>query len=648
MADPPPPQQQQQQQQQHAVKEQELKINNSLRNRAFESWKLGATAPPARAAAPLPSRVRQAASADAVDYLHTRAAALRNHLACDGRGVLYVLTGAPGAPLVVCEVAASGGGSGGEHHGPPAVSPIAELPPLAACGDAPRPAEAPLDASIAVAYGGGAGGSVGDGSGSSGAPAAARWLLVSEGRGDLRLVAAPPPGAGAPAPAAASAPLYPLRPPAPLAGARPFVLLDALLAAGSSSGGDGSFLLHAFAWAVKEAPGGGPKGRHCEVWALLLRAETDGSGSSGGSSTSAPPPPRLSLVAAELLTASADVPHAAAASARADGGGAALVLAAAPAPDDDDDGVEVVYGHGARPPPTVTTASGLGATGGGGDGGNGGDDEDDDGDDIDPRTLAQAAARLAHLTSDARAGALPRQQWTDVYKESEPDGGGGGDGEQGCEVSLFTAAAGAAEAAAAAAAAAAAGGPAVWRRAATVHGGAHKLLSAQRTCSGGGGLLLGVSDDVDCAVFHVRAVTEGGATGAVAAAAAAGPSLAADHAGLVPALAYVAASKTQRRHTLVAAPGGPVAAAIVEGQRYCYAYGAVARGQAHGLQRVLDMELPGGGRVLGAALVQQPCAPAAAAAADGAAGGASSAAAGRGAVQLLLLTESDVIALRLA
>jgi len=73
----------------------------------------------------------------------------------------------------------------------------------------------------------------------------------------------------------------------------------------------------------------------------------------------------------------------------------------------------------------------------------------------------------------------------------------------------------------------------------------------------------------------------------------------------------------------------------VEGQRYAYTYGAVARDQRHGVQQVVDLALPGGGRVLGAALLQAPCRPAG----GGAAGGA---------VQLVVLTENDVVTFRLA
>jgi hypothetical protein len=46
-------------------------------------------------------------------------------------------------------------------------------------------------------------------------------------------------------------------------------------------------------------------------------------------------------------------------------------------------------------------------------------DEDMGGDesDVDPRTLAQAAARLAKYTSEGVVGALPEQQWADLYNE---------------------------------------------------------------------------------------------------------------------------------------------------------------------------------------------------------------------------------------
>ena len=84
-------------------------INGQLRNRVFESWRLSHDPGPQRSAAPLPAPVRTAAE-DAVDYLHMRAAALRNHLIQSG-GRLYVLAGGAGPGLCVCEVAAGEAGA---------------------------------------------------------------------------------------------------------------------------------------------------------------------------------------------------------------------------------------------------------------------------------------------------------------------------------------------------------------------------------------------------------------------------------------------------------------------------------------------------------------------------------------------------------
>lgn len=75
----------------------------------------------------------------------------------------------------------------------------AELPPLAGDAAAPPPVEAPLDASLAALRDGGNGdGGAGDGGAGAGGGGgtAPRLLLVSEGRGDLRVVELP--GGGAP------------------------------------------------------------------------------------------------------------------------------------------------------------------------------------------------------------------------------------------------------------------------------------------------------------------------------------------------------------------------------------------------------------------------------------------------------------------
>ncbi|KIY97224.1 hypothetical protein MNEG_10739 [Monoraphidium neglectum] len=416
-----------------------LSIDGKLRNRVFDSWRLGHDPGPLRAAAPLPAPVRLAAS-DAVDYLHTRAAALRNHLV-QSAGRFYVLTGAAGGALEVFEVAPGEGGGV-----PLAVVPLAELPALEAADPTTQPAEPPLDASLAAAPLAPLAGAEGG---------AGRLLLVSEGRGDLRAVELREGGA-----VLRSAPLFPLRPRAPLAGVRPFVLLEAFPAAGAGEprrwhgglswvgrpwmgrrwpaalpfggppppglwapGWEAPWgLVHCIVWAVKEAPPGGLSSgarRHCEVWALLLRVESHaGDACEGGA---APPPLSLSLESAQRLQATADVPHACAAAPRA----GALLLAAAPPPDGEEDagahthaGLGAASGgsgaDGAAAPAKQSPSAGEPGTGGAGAGGRGegvdavgegeGGDEEDDGDDVDPRTLAQAVARLAQFTSEEHLG----------------------------------------------------------------------------------------------------------------------------------------------------------------------------------------------------------------------------------------------------
>ena len=72
------------------------------------------------------------------------------------------------------------------------------------------------------------------------------------------------------------------------------------------------------------------------------------------------------------------------------------------------------------------------------------------------------------------------------------------------------------------------------------------------------------------------------------------------HEASVPALAYVVAGKPQRRHLLLAPPGGDVAAALVESSRYAFLYRSSAAKQGTGEQEVADLGPAGG--VLGAAL----------------------------------------------
>ncbi len=102
----------------------------------------------------------------------------------------------------------------------------------------------------------------------------------------------------------------------------------------------------------------------------------------------------------------------------------------------------------------------------------------------------------------ALTGMLPQQQCADLYRETGPDGLGALGSEPSCTLTLFeTSAATAQQPVASTPSAHASHVPAAW----TLSCGPHKLLAAQRCVSGDGAMLLGLSDDVDCAVVRVLA-----------------------------------------------------------------------------------------------------------------------------------------------
>ncbi len=85
------------------------------------------------------------------------------------------------------------------------------------------------------------------------------------------------------------------------------------------------------------------------------------------------------------------------------------------------------------------------------------------------------------------------------------------------------------------------------------------------------------------------------------------------HVGSIPALAYVAAGKTYKRHLLLSnggsgstggAKAGGLAAVLVESQRFMYLYGVTPVGSEYGKQQVIDLSLDDGETVLGARLVE--------------------------------------------
>jgi hypothetical protein len=82
-----------------------LSLNRKLQNSLFESWKLGSDFVQSRSCLQLPGQVYQGAG-DAVDFLHTKASVLRNHL-IESQGRRFVATISDDQSLVLNEVEAS-------------------------------------------------------------------------------------------------------------------------------------------------------------------------------------------------------------------------------------------------------------------------------------------------------------------------------------------------------------------------------------------------------------------------------------------------------------------------------------------------------------------------------------------------------------
>jgi len=96
-----------------------LQLNRRLQNYAFESWKIGSSFVAQRSSLTLPGSVFLGA-ADAVDFVHTRASLLCNHLSAS-QGRFFVVTSGASGCLCIGEVTAS---RTGQHVGP-AVVPVA-------------------------------------------------------------------------------------------------------------------------------------------------------------------------------------------------------------------------------------------------------------------------------------------------------------------------------------------------------------------------------------------------------------------------------------------------------------------------------------------------------------------------------------------
>eukprot|EP00887_Chlorella_sp_A99_P007189 scaffold2.g7189.t1 len=531
-----------------------LDKNVSLQSRHFASWRLASDVVASEdvVALPGPVAVGDEAGGDA-GYVAARNAALHNHLIAQPGGFYSFHTTARGVELCKVDV-------DGQNVALRALCVLDGGEHMSLDGPALQPTAIEVQ---------------GRPPGAAEAPAQPA-LLVSRGLGDLALAVLP--GLAPPGPAA-----YPLRPPPPLQGARPLQLLAAcwLPAAGGPSASSGAAELVALAWTVRP-PTSARQPSACEVYALML--VVPGIGAAAGQQQQ---PAGVEVRGVQLLRRSRLPPHGAA----VDPACASLLLVLDPegggAPGEPDEAAAQRAAGGA----------GRAAPGEGGDSG-----------DVSPRTLQAAAARLAQFTSDQPVEALPHQQYADVFHESGPDGVGAMGAEPGC--SLFCYALQGETPADDGATAAGAAAARTWSLAEALHCAPHRLLSCQVQA---GGLLLGLTDDVDCAVVAVAPASSAG-TGSGAGA---GGGFAAMHVASIPALGYVCAGKVLRKYLLLAPPGGRLGAALVEGQQYTYLYRATAPKQEYGQHQalaktasglpqpsqVLDMGLAaGGGAALGAAL----------------------------------------------
>lgn len=85
-----------------------LPLNRRLQNARFDSWKIGKDFVQSRSSIDLPGVVFEGAS-DAVDFLHTRAAVLRNHL-IESQGRLFIATRTEAETVRINEVISSASG----------------------------------------------------------------------------------------------------------------------------------------------------------------------------------------------------------------------------------------------------------------------------------------------------------------------------------------------------------------------------------------------------------------------------------------------------------------------------------------------------------------------------------------------------------
>jgi hypothetical protein len=97
----------------HSTQPTSLQLNRQLQNHAFESWKIGSNFVAEKHECLLPGLVFQGAG-EAVDFVHTKASLLCNHLVRSQGRLLFVAT-KDASSLSLCEVVV---GSPEQHAGP--------------------------------------------------------------------------------------------------------------------------------------------------------------------------------------------------------------------------------------------------------------------------------------------------------------------------------------------------------------------------------------------------------------------------------------------------------------------------------------------------------------------------------------------------
>ncbi|PNW85571.1 hypothetical protein CHLRE_03g193050v5 [Chlamydomonas reinhardtii] len=586
----------------------ELALNRDLLHSQFSSWRLQPLASVKRHDLELYGHAAGIVSSS-VDFLHTQASVTRNHV-LQSEGRLFVFTQQDGsaahrvfellpvpnadAGLLPMQVAELTGGAGAEAVGgsveavldcslavvaPHAQQPAQQEPGAGAAGT--TTGAAPTDRQQPSQY----------------ESARPFQVLLSRGHGDLVLVRVPAGGGGnsggnsggSGSAAQMSNPVFPVRPRAPLAGVRPVTLEAAV----EHANGD----ITAVVWAIRSRGASTPG--CCELFAVTLRPGVDAEGRL-----------RLETLGVQLLLRTKLAPYVVRVYAAAAGAAPVAVVGFDPntAGLEEEDEEDASQAPGPSGKPSVAAMEAAAAAD---DAANAPPAAGDDDDDMDPRTLEQAVARLAHLTSSERDKAVPLAQWADLYKESGPDGVGAMGGEPVLDLAAWRLGGGA-------------GGSTdktqrpYWRL--SCH--AHRLLTADgplrapaaATAAARPALLLGVTDDVDCAVVRLDV----GAQGAGGDAGASDPAPQVTHAVSIPALAYVAAGKTYKRHLLLGSAGtgcssgsasssgagGVLSAVLVESQRFMYVYGFTSSREEYGRQQVVELGLEEGESVLGARLVE--------------------------------------------